>query len=207
MPEVRDCLVVGIEQDDGGYWMPLFVALADDVEAMMMTLVNPAQRDQFESMGDLDFAYAHGTKARFRCNYLRKLTGAGAVLFELGVDGCAGRTLAPGDSCSVAALMAPSSEGVGRAALAVTTAQGGGATVALSGTAVAPGAPRFVEEMAANKPTLAAALHEAEPKLPAASEKTIGNGDVLIAAITSCACSSSVSAGDTCRDRPQPLLS
>ena len=68
------------------------------------------------------------------------LTGAGAVLFELGVDGCAGRTLAPGDSCSVAALMAPSSEGVGRAALAVTTAQGGGATVALTGTAVAPGA-------------------------------------------------------------------
>jgi acetoacetyl-CoA synthetase len=32
MPEVRDCLVVGIEQDDGGYWMPLFVSLADDVE-------------------------------------------------------------------------------------------------------------------------------------------------------------------------------
>jgi hypothetical protein len=68
------------------------------------------------------------------------LTGAGAVLFELGVDGCAGRTLQPGDSCTVAALMAPSSEGVGRAALAVTTAQGGGATVMLSGTAVAPGA-------------------------------------------------------------------
>jgi aconitate hydratase len=51
---------------------------------------------------------------------------------------------------------------------------------------VQPGAPRFVEEMAANKPTLAAALHEAEPKLPAPSERTIGNGDVLIAAITSC---------------------
>jgi acetoacetyl-CoA synthetase len=32
MPEVRDCLVVGVEQDDGGYWMPLFVALADDAE-------------------------------------------------------------------------------------------------------------------------------------------------------------------------------
>jgi acetoacetyl-CoA synthetase len=32
LPEVRDCLVVGIEQNDGGYWMPLFVALADDVE-------------------------------------------------------------------------------------------------------------------------------------------------------------------------------
>ncbi|OBI44784.1 acetoacetate--CoA ligase [Mycobacterium sp. E796] len=32
MPEVHDCLVVGVEQDDGGYWMPLFVALADGVE-------------------------------------------------------------------------------------------------------------------------------------------------------------------------------
>ena len=32
MTEVRDCLVVGVERDDGGYWMPLFVALADDVE-------------------------------------------------------------------------------------------------------------------------------------------------------------------------------
>ncbi len=31
MPEVADCLVVGIEQDDGGYWMPLFVHLADGV--------------------------------------------------------------------------------------------------------------------------------------------------------------------------------
>ncbi|OBH08773.1 MULTISPECIES: acetoacetate--CoA ligase [unclassified Mycobacterium] len=32
MPEVTDCLVVGVEQDDGGYWMPLFVHLADGVE-------------------------------------------------------------------------------------------------------------------------------------------------------------------------------
>jgi acetoacetyl-CoA synthetase len=32
MPEVHDCLVVGVEQDDGGYWMPLFVALADGVD-------------------------------------------------------------------------------------------------------------------------------------------------------------------------------
>jgi acetoacetyl-CoA synthetase len=32
MTEVRDCVVVGIEQDDGGYWMPLFVDLADGVE-------------------------------------------------------------------------------------------------------------------------------------------------------------------------------
>ena len=32
LAEVRDCLVVGVEQDDGGYWMPLFVHLADDAE-------------------------------------------------------------------------------------------------------------------------------------------------------------------------------
>ena len=51
---------------------------------------------------------------------------------------------------------------------------------------VKPGAPRFVEEMAANKPTLAAALHEAEPEQPALGDTTVGNGDVLIAAITSC---------------------
>lgn len=32
LPEVRDCLVVGVERDDGDYWMPLFVDLADDAE-------------------------------------------------------------------------------------------------------------------------------------------------------------------------------
>ncbi len=32
LPQVRDCLVVGVEQDDGGYWMPLFVHLEDGVE-------------------------------------------------------------------------------------------------------------------------------------------------------------------------------
>ncbi|MEO8835315.1 MAG: aconitate hydratase [Caldimonas sp.] len=51
---------------------------------------------------------------------------------------------------------------------------------------VQPGSPRFLEEMTANKPTLAAALYEAEPKLPKAGDMAIGNGDVLIAAITSC---------------------
>ncbi|MDQ2733916.1 MAG: aconitate hydratase AcnA, partial [Pseudomonadota bacterium] len=51
---------------------------------------------------------------------------------------------------------------------------------------VQPGAPRSVEEMSANRPTLAAALHEAEPEQPAAPDMTLDNGDVLIAAITSC---------------------
>ncbi|HSC63751.1 MAG TPA: aconitate hydratase [Caldimonas sp.] len=52
--------------------------------------------------------------------------------------------------------------------------------------AVQPGAPRFLDEMNANKPTLAAAVHEAPPEQPDLGDRTIGNGDVLIAAITSC---------------------
>lgn len=32
LPEVVDCLMIGVEQDDGGYWMPLFVQLVDGAE-------------------------------------------------------------------------------------------------------------------------------------------------------------------------------
>jgi acetoacetyl-CoA synthetase len=32
MPEVAEALVIGAEQSDGGYWMPLFVTLTDDAE-------------------------------------------------------------------------------------------------------------------------------------------------------------------------------
>ena len=32
LPEVADSLVIGVEQEGGGYWMPLFVALAEGVE-------------------------------------------------------------------------------------------------------------------------------------------------------------------------------
>ncbi|MGY2129621.1 acetoacetate--CoA ligase [Blastococcus sp. SYSU DS0617] len=32
VPEVLDCVVLGVEQADGGYWMPLFVQLAPGVE-------------------------------------------------------------------------------------------------------------------------------------------------------------------------------
>ena len=52
---------------------------SDEIEAMLMTLVTPHQRAQFQTTGDLDFAHAHGTKSRFRANYLKKLTGVGAV--------------------------------------------------------------------------------------------------------------------------------
>ncbi|MBG9387828.1 aconitate hydratase [Caenimonas aquaedulcis] len=49
-----------------------------------------------------------------------------------------------------------------------------------------PAAPRFEMEMEGNKPTLAAAHAEAPPPLVEVENITIGNGDVLIAAITSC---------------------
>ncbi len=32
LPEIRESLVIGVEQPDGGYWMPLFVRLADGCE-------------------------------------------------------------------------------------------------------------------------------------------------------------------------------
>jgi acetoacetyl-CoA synthetase len=32
LPEIREALVIGAELPDGGYWMPLFVVLADDTD-------------------------------------------------------------------------------------------------------------------------------------------------------------------------------
>jgi len=55
------------------------VLTSEQIEAMLMTLLSDEQRAHFQAAGDLDFAHAHGTKARFRANYLRKLTGIGAV--------------------------------------------------------------------------------------------------------------------------------
>jgi len=48
------------------------------------------------------------------------------------------------------------------------------------------GAPRHLLEMEANKPTLAAAHSETHTASARASDIAVGNGDVLIAAITSC---------------------
>src|SRR5688572_6006712 len=50
----------------------------------------------------------------------------------------------------------------------------------------APAAPRFEMEMEGNKPTLASAQFEAPSTATQVEDITIGNGDVLIAAITSC---------------------
>jgi twitching motility protein PilT len=52
---------------------------AQELDAMLDTIVSAEQRATFAATGDLDFAHAHGTRARFRVNYLRKLGGAGAV--------------------------------------------------------------------------------------------------------------------------------
>ncbi|MDX1892794.1 acetoacetate--CoA ligase [Mycolicibacterium sp. 050158] len=47
MVEIQDCLVVGVELDDGGYWMPLFVACAEGVELdeRLRTRIVQAVRD------------------------------------------------------------------------------------------------------------------------------------------------------------------
>jgi twitching motility protein PilT len=52
---------------------------AADVDGLITPLLSPDQAAQFATSGDLDFAHAHGTRARFRANYLRKTTGPGAV--------------------------------------------------------------------------------------------------------------------------------
>jgi aconitate hydratase len=49
-----------------------------------------------------------------------------------------------------------------------------------------PAAPRFEYEMEANKPTLASAQFDAPAPDVSVQDVTIGNGDILIAAITSC---------------------
>ena len=60
-----------------------------EIEQLLMPLLTEHQRTQFQTTGDLDFAHAHGSKARFRANYLKKLTGvSGAIekkLNDLGV--------------------------------------------------------------------------------------------------------------------------
>ncbi len=50
-----------------------------EIEALLVPLLGAEQRAQFERTGDLDFAHQHGTRARFRCNFMRKTTGPGAV--------------------------------------------------------------------------------------------------------------------------------
>lgn len=47
MPEIDDCVVIGVERADGGYWMPFFVALADGVtlDDSLRSRINAAIRE------------------------------------------------------------------------------------------------------------------------------------------------------------------
>ncbi|MEU4656965.1 acetoacetate--CoA ligase [Streptomyces sp. NPDC023723] len=46
LPEIRESLVIGVEQPDGGYWMPLFVHLAPDtaLDEALLTRIKQAIR-------------------------------------------------------------------------------------------------------------------------------------------------------------------
>ena len=50
-----------------------------EVSGLIMELLDSQRQRDFEDRHDLDFAYAYGTKARFRANYMMKTTGPGAV--------------------------------------------------------------------------------------------------------------------------------
>jgi aconitate hydratase len=65
-------------------------------------------------------------------------------------------------------------------------AEGAAEKPAAAAPAVAPGAPLQVVEMTSNRPTLEAAQSEAPSKQPKVGDLSLGHGDVLIAAITSC---------------------
>ena len=52
----------------------------DTLRSMLKEICTPAERwERLEATGDLDFAYAYGSKARFRANYNRQYAGYGAV--------------------------------------------------------------------------------------------------------------------------------
>lgn len=51
----------------------------EEMERLLYEILDDAQREDFLSNLDLDFAYALGDRARFRANYLFKTTGPGAV--------------------------------------------------------------------------------------------------------------------------------
>src|SRR5262245_30996131 len=50
-----------------------------DLREILFAILAPAQKEKFTASHDLDFAYSLQGVARFRCNYLRQMTGLGAV--------------------------------------------------------------------------------------------------------------------------------
>ena len=57
-------------------WAPLD---RDTLRAMMRQVCDERRWDKFEKLGDMDLAYQHGGKARFRCNFNKQIAGYGAV--------------------------------------------------------------------------------------------------------------------------------
>ncbi len=64
-----------------GDLVPLEDAILDhaQIERLLYELLDEGQRAHFDTHHDLDFAYGYKTKARFRANYLYRVTGPGAV--------------------------------------------------------------------------------------------------------------------------------
>ncbi len=64
-----------------GDLMPIREHVVDEreMETLLFELLSESQKTKFTSELDLDFAYALGTKARFRANYFYKQTGLAAV--------------------------------------------------------------------------------------------------------------------------------
>jgi twitching motility protein PilT len=52
---------------------------ADEMAELLFEITTPEQKRQIEGELDLDFAYAYAQKARFRANYMHKMSGLGAV--------------------------------------------------------------------------------------------------------------------------------
>lgn len=51
----------------------------DEAAYMMSEIAGPERWAQFETKGDLDFAYEMNADSRFRCNFLKQINGYGAV--------------------------------------------------------------------------------------------------------------------------------
>jgi twitching motility protein PilT len=52
---------------------------AAELDPLLDELLDDRRRQKFADTMELDFAHAHGQRARFRANYMRKLSGIGAV--------------------------------------------------------------------------------------------------------------------------------
>jgi acetoacetyl-CoA synthetase len=105
IPEVVDSLVLGIEQQDGGYWMPLFVVLADGTnldEALRHRIAESIRRKASPRHVPDDIIAAPGiphtrTGKKLEVPLKRLLQGASvdSVVDPASVDNASSRTTYP----------------------------------------------------------------------------------------------------------------